>query len=71
MATKNIGTRIGAEDLAEVDRLIGLTGQTRSAWLIGVIRAELGRSDAVTVRSMAARLDDVETRLDSLRRAIA
>jgi hypothetical protein len=72
---QTLSVKIDREDLAEIDRLIQLTGGNRSTWLIGVIRAALGRSDVVTIQGVVARLEarieKVEMRLDSLGRAIA
>ena len=66
MKTKpTIATRIAAAELAEIDALIQETGQSRSEWLNQLIKEALGH-DVPTVRSMAARLAMLETRLAML-----
>ena len=66
MKTKpTIATRIAAAELAEIDALIQETGQSRSEWLHQLIKEALGH-DVPTVRSMAARLAMLETRLAML-----
>ena len=60
-----IGTRIAAAELAKVDAIIQETGQSRAEWLNQLIKEALGH-DVPTVRSMAARLAMLETRLAML-----
>lgn len=60
-----IGCRVNPSDLAEIDSIIAETGQSRSDWLLQLVRQALGQ-DAATVQGMDARIAALERKLSRL-----
>ena len=64
MKTKKptIGTRIEIDELAEIDVLVQVMGQSRSEWLNHTIKEALGHPTTQAVQSMDARITKLEKR---------
>jgi len=61
-----IGCRVTPEDMREIEAIITETGQSRSDWLLQLVREALGRGEAATVQKMNDRITVLERKLGRL-----
>ena len=61
-----LSTRITMKELGAIDEIAASMGQSRSEWLLFLVRQSLGQNPASTVRSMETRIIALEAKFNRL-----